>query len=434
MRYPVEKIKAALFSPNANERSIALEYFTSSFSQDPSILIDVFRAIDQYSYKFTPTISEIANLKQSEASLDWIIGRLNAVPKDDSESALLKFLEQLVIKTDRELLMAREESLVASPYPSGFQRVALNNRLEVARWDEARCWSELEREIGNLVSDSESYNPERVELIIQDLAGQCDPANPRIMQALNRPFDSIEDDFDKYMMPCYAELAGRLGMRQAVPRLLELITTDDEFLHESCRDALIRIGDPEIVPLISKSYDSVPSSCRTFIAEILAGFKSDLSTSHLRLLLDKEDDTDHAEFLMHGLLLQFDTDLLQPVFDKIQSDDIKPWLFSLYESLIVLSDLMEVRFDGYEQSMRINEEHEEFVKRKMQEMLTSQQDWLSQIHNSEETANKPQNEYSPVTTIVKGSDHVGRNDPCPCGSGKKFKKCCINKSGNAIRD
>ncbi|HIT72292.1 SEC-C domain-containing protein [Tyzzerella sp. An114] len=26
-------------------------------------------------------------------------------------------------------------------------------------------------------------------------------------------------------------------------------------------------------------------------------------------------------------------------------------------------------------------------------------------------------------TIVKGLK-VGRNDPCPCGSGKKFKKCC----------
>ncbi len=22
---------------------------------------------------------------------------------------------------------------------------------------------------------------------------------------------------------------------------------------------------------------------------------------------------------------------------------------------------------------------------------------------------------------------VGRNDPCPCGSGKKFKKCCGDK-------
>jgi uncharacterized protein len=27
---------------------------------------------------------------------------------------------------------------------------------------------------------------------------------------------------------------------------------------------------------------------------------------------------------------------------------------------------------------------------------------------------------------------VGRNDPCPCGSGKKFKKCCLNKEGPAL--
>jgi len=23
----------------------------------------------------------------------------------------------------------------------------------------------------------------------------------------------------------------------------------------------------------------------------------------------------------------------------------------------------------------------------------------------------------------------GRNDPCPCGSGKKYKNCCLNRSG-----
>ena len=22
---------------------------------------------------------------------------------------------------------------------------------------------------------------------------------------------------------------------------------------------------------------------------------------------------------------------------------------------------------------------------------------------------------------------IGRNDPCPCGSGKKYKKCCLDK-------
>ena len=24
--------------------------------------------------------------------------------------------------------------------------------------------------------------------------------------------------------------------------------------------------------------------------------------------------------------------------------------------------------------------------------------------------------------------NVGRNDPCPCGSGKKFKRCCLGKA------
>jgi preprotein translocase subunit SecA len=28
-----------------------------------------------------------------------------------------------------------------------------------------------------------------------------------------------------------------------------------------------------------------------------------------------------------------------------------------------------------------------------------------------------------VQQVVRG-DKVGRNDPCPCGSGKKYKKCC----------
>ncbi|MBL8369352.1 MAG: SEC-C domain-containing protein, partial [Candidatus Accumulibacter sp.] len=29
-----------------------------------------------------------------------------------------------------------------------------------------------------------------------------------------------------------------------------------------------------------------------------------------------------------------------------------------------------------------------------------------------------------IKTIRRETPKVGRNDPCPCGSGKKFKKCC----------
>ena len=30
----------------------------------------------------------------------------------------------------------------------------------------------------------------------------------------------------------------------------------------------------------------------------------------------------------------------------------------------------------------------------------------------------------PAPASVRSADKVGRNDPCPCGSGKKYKKCC----------
>jgi uncharacterized protein YecA (UPF0149 family) len=32
----------------------------------------------------------------------------------------------------------------------------------------------------------------------------------------------------------------------------------------------------------------------------------------------------------------------------------------------------------------------------------------------------------PVDTIHGDEKEIGRNDPCPCGSGKKYKKCCGN--------
>jgi preprotein translocase subunit SecA len=33
-------------------------------------------------------------------------------------------------------------------------------------------------------------------------------------------------------------------------------------------------------------------------------------------------------------------------------------------------------------------------------------------------------DLQPVQQVRRSGDKVGRNDPCPCGSGKKYKKCC----------
>lgn len=42
---------------------------------------------------------------------------------------------------------------------------------------------------------------------------------------------------------------------------------------------------------------------------------------------------------------------------------------------------------------------------------------------------RPEPPPSRPVTIRDQKPHVGRNDPCPCGSGKKYKKCCGAKGG-----
>ena len=34
--------------------------------------------------------------------------------------------------------------------------------------------------------------------------------------------------------------------------------------------------------------------------------------------------------------------------------------------------------------------------------------------------------------IRNRGSRIGRNDPCPCGSGKKYKNCCLRKGGGSM--
>ncbi|MNO77360.1 hypothetical protein D3C76_684670 [compost metagenome] len=42
---------------------------------------------------------------------------------------------------------------------------------------------------------------------------------------------------------------------------------------------------------------------------------------------------------------------------------------------------------------------------------------------SEEKRKEISKSYKESKT-VRNENKIGRNDPCPCGSGKKYKKCC----------
>jgi len=41
-----------------------------------------------------------------------------------------------------------------------------------------------------------------------------------------------------------------------------------------------------------------------------------------------------------------------------------------------------------------------------------------------ENINNVDGEQTAHVTVKNEEPKVGRNDPCPCGSGKKYKNCC----------
>lgn len=64
-------------------------------------------------------------------------------------------------------------------------------------------------------------------------------------------------------------------------------------------------------------------------------------------------------------------------------------------------------------------------------MNSAKADWLynlSQWDNilTEARRKEIRKEYNRSQIVVK-EKKIGRNEPCPCGSGKKYKKCCLNK-------
>lgn len=48
-------------------------------------------------------------------------------------------------------------------------------------------------------------------------------------------------------------------------------------------------------------------------------------------------------------------------------------------------------------------------------------------HKKEEQLEKERLASMPKQPFIREEPRVGRNDPCPCGSGKKYKKCCLLK-------
>ncbi|MHA2762216.1 preprotein translocase subunit SecA [Vibrio harveyi] len=108
---------------------------------------------------------------------------------------------------------------------------------------------------------------------------------------------------------------------------------------------------------------------------------------------------------------------------KNPKQEYKRESFELFEGLLealktdVITVLSRVRVQQQEEVERMEEQRRaqaEEAARRAQAQHAAAQNPLSEGEESEETSNQP---------MVREERKVGRNEPCPCGSGKKYKQC-----------
>lgn len=102
--------------------------------------------------------------------------------------------------------------------------------------------------------------------------------------------------------------------------------------------------------------------------------------------------------------------------------DVLEWAKSEWLGLEILEAKgHKVEFQAkYKSKGKVFEHHEVSTFRKIGEKWYFV-DGDSHVH---EEGKGHHHHHEPQAPIVREEPKVGRNDPCPCGSGKKYKKCC----------
>jgi preprotein translocase subunit SecA len=88
----------------------------------------------------------------------------------------------------------------------------------------------------------------------------------------------------------------------------------------------------------------------------------------------------------------------------------------------------EYKREAYQLFMDMMNRTREEVVEKIFWVQVTQEDEVARLEEEQQAQKQRMvfnlGDHEPAATPVKSRKNVGRNDPCPCGSGQKYKKCC----------
>lgn len=191
-------------------------------------------------------------------------------------------------------------------------------------------------------------------------------------------------------------MAAELKLTEYIPLIAELLASDNFSVQEEACDALIAFQSDEVIEAVVPYLHHKDASI--YAVSVLANLKTDLSLKTLKehyKLAEIEDKEFFFEALCHSL---------------------SP------EALPEIQDFMENGPDG----MVVEYELNLFGYHVMAGIPSPYvNNWRKLLEEREQMFEEYENSRIAMSPLQEGkSEKIGRNDPCPCGSGKKYKKCC----------
>jgi hypothetical protein len=216
----------------------------------------------------------------------------------------------------------------------------------------------------------------------------------------------------------------------AVPLIVKKLHACGEVLSEACVEALGKIGTDGAAEAVTGGWLQAVWDYRLYATSALEKIHSDTTVRKCLELLPQDKDLDIRTKLADALLGQFADEGIELVRDLVQRSAYDRASGDLMSRLVAVSTVLDVTFPEYLTWKRQSEEKWAKAERRMKEMRGFFQAPGQPALPSKSAPAKEREDFleRKPAPFLRTEKLVGRNDPCPCGSGKKFKKCCMGRA------
>lgn len=370
-----------------------------------------------------------------EEAMLWTLEQIPALREAEPESTLSSHLASWIAEGPIELLRKHRSKIASSPWLNdGFfpNRQApielIDERLHI--WDQPpeACWDQLVAHC-QAVSDVESFGEANIpwaKRLLEPIASAGDVFADRVMDWFRKE-SQTQGGWHEWMTGMMLILSGKLRLEDASPYLIQAFEADSDWCSESASNALSNIGTPESHRYIADQYLSLPWHARLYLSSVLENISCDEAVDNIIPLLEDEGEDGLRVNLAIAAISQFDDaaiEFAESVFEENPEDPERRELIGRLFALVSIADIDHPDKSDWQEMLEQDD-------KRMREHLSSDifKMLLEGVKQEQlELNGKKHRVDSGVeqVPVPKASNRrIGRNDPCPCGSGKKYKKCCI---------